>query len=101
MNTVKFLSALSLFLAFSYTQAQVKAELVYPVIAIEDDCHYAFDDTTTNRIISLEEFRKLDRIWTTYNSCFGMEEDTIFISSYTLVIQSINGRTSTMSYEKQ
>lgn len=43
--------------------AQVKAELIYPVVPIADTCRYVFDDTSTNRVISKNKFLQLDKLY--------------------------------------
>lgn len=83
---MKYLLTLSLMFIYMASIAQTKEELVYPVVPIADECHYAFDDTTSKRVISLKDFQSLDRIWTTFNSCYSMKDDTIYMKEYIIVL---------------
>lgn len=78
--------------------AQVKEELIYPVVPIADDCFYVFDDTSRHRIIPREDFLKIDKLYTTFNSCFGESVDTLFFNEYSVVFQSFDGTVNGMYY---
>lgn len=79
----------------SHLQAQVKAELVYPVVPVADDCHFVFDDTSSIRIVERIEFLKWDKLFSTENKCFGLIEDTIFFKEYNVAFTNmVQGRNS-------
>ncbi len=49
-------------LLYIKTEAHVKAKLVYPIIPIEDNCHFVFDDTTSTYVLSKKEFLQLNKL---------------------------------------
>lgn len=71
--------------------AQVKAELIYPVVPIADTCRYVFDDTFTNRVISKNKFLQLDKLYSAYNFCFDEQTDTIFFSEFSVTFVNLLG----------
>jgi hypothetical protein len=85
-----FLTSLLFLISFN-AFAQTKEELVYPLVPIEDLCHFAFDDTTTLHIVSKSDFQKLDRIWYTKNSCYGFEVDTVFAKTFEVIFEDVLG----------
>ena len=68
--------------------SQVTEELIYPVVPIADECHYAFDNQDSIQVISIEDFQKIDSIWTTFNSCLGYEEGRENAASYGIQFRS-------------
>ncbi len=71
--------------------AQVKAELIYPVVPMPDDCSFVFDDTSRIRVISKEDFLLLDRLWFTTDFCYEQTKDTVFFKEFTVVFIDIFG----------
>jgi hypothetical protein len=63
---------------------QVTEELIYPVVPIADECHYAFDNNDSIQVISMADFQKIDSIWTTFNACLGYKEDRQNAASFTI-----------------
>jgi len=72
------------FIVARLVNAQTTEELVYPIIPIEDNCHFAFDHHDSIQIISVEDFQKIDSIWTTFNTCMNYEENRQNAASFTI-----------------
>jgi hypothetical protein len=66
------------------TFGQVTEELIYPVVPIADECHYAFDNNDSIQVISMADFQKIDSIWTTFNTCIDYEESRQNAASFTI-----------------
>jgi hypothetical protein len=77
-----FLFLLTVFYISVFSQAT--EELIYPVVPIADECHYAFDNNDSIQIISIADFQKIDSIWTTFNACLGYKEDRQNAASFTI-----------------
>lgn len=88
---MRFLLLIWLF-AVQYVQAQVVAELVYPVIPIRDDCHFVFDDSSSVRVIKKADFQQIDRLWFTKDFCFNNQNDTVYIKKFELVTENLGGQ---------
>ena len=73
-----------------FVNAQTTEELVYPVIPIADNCHFAFDDQDSIKIISVEDFQEIDSVWTTFNACLGHKEYRQNAASFTIRFKSLN-----------
>lgn len=88
---MKHLFTLSFLIVCTLCKAQTKEELIYPVVPIADECHYVFDDTSRHRIILREDFLQVDKLYSTFNSCFGELVDTLFFTEFSVVLQSFDG----------
>ena len=77
-----FLFVLAIFCTSIF--GQVTEELIYPVVPIADECHYAFDNNDSIQVISMADFQKIDSIWTTFNTCLGYKEDRQNAASFTI-----------------
>lgn len=77
------------FLVSAFVFAQVVEEIQYPLIAIEDDCHSAYDSFADTIVISKEEFVRLSGIWSARDSCFQIETDTQFAVSFNTLFKTL------------
>ena len=74
---------------------QVAEELIYPVVPIADECHYAFDNNDSIQVISMADFQKIDSIWTTFNACLGYKEDRQNAASFTIRFKPLGNENGT------
>lgn len=73
-----------------YAQAQTVEHLELPVVAIYDNCHQAFDQEEVS-VVSKENILSINKIWTTYNTCYNYSEDTAYASSFRILFCDIFG----------
>ena len=95
---MKHLFTLSFLLVCIVSAAQTKEELIYPVVPIADECHFLFNDTTSVRTISKQDFLELKQLWTTNDTCVGMVDDTLRIKYFGISFRSLSSKGNSVFY---
>ena len=95
---MKQLLLLSILFICLLGNAQTKEVLVYPVVPIADECHFLFNDTTSVRTISKQDFLELKQLWTTNDTCVEMVDDTLRIKHFSISFRSLSSKGNSVFY---
>jgi hypothetical protein len=63
-----------------------------------DECHFLFNDTTSVRTISKQDFLELKQLWTTNDTCVGMVDDTLRIKYFGISFRSLSSKGNSVFY---